>query len=183
MNAQLHAELLAVNFLSIENYFKEYRGAQTDSKPLFLQPQNIVRTFTFDFFGYSSLCPHCINGNDLTLYLNLIQKFRNRCDFVAFLTDCLLKTIFLAPCCHNMCGLFFVSFVSAHGFSVNANDLLYKHGNKNAANTAAAPCQRQPKSPSSRKINITLREQRLKAMPPCGILSARGADSHATHKA
>ena len=65
---------------------------------IFLQAQNIIRTFTFYFFGYSGLCPHCINGDDLTFYLNLIQKFRNRCDFVAFLTNCLLpqrNTIFL----------------------------------------------------------------------------------------
>ena len=36
MNTSSHAELLLVNFLSIENYFKEHSGAQTDSKPFFL---------------------------------------------------------------------------------------------------------------------------------------------------
>ena len=39
MNAPPHAELLLVNFLSIENYFKEHSGAQADSKLLFLHRQ------------------------------------------------------------------------------------------------------------------------------------------------
>ena len=39
MNAHPLAELLAVNFLSTENHFKEHRGTQTDCKP-FLDMNN-----------------------------------------------------------------------------------------------------------------------------------------------
>ena len=36
MNAPPRTVLLVLHFLSIENYFKEHSGAQTDSKPFFL---------------------------------------------------------------------------------------------------------------------------------------------------
>ena len=94
---------------------------------IFLQCQNIIRSFLPDFSCARCLRSHCINRNDLTLYLDFFQQLWNRCYFIAFFFDCFLsqtKSIFLTPCRNNVTCFFFSTFIRTHRFSIYADDLL-----------------------------------------------------------
>ena len=86
------------DFLESEGYIRLKADACTSSKELyevykmwvffyifvhcvliFLQCQNIIRSFLPDFSCDRCLRSHCINRNDLTLYLDFFQQLWNRC--------------------------------------------------------------------------------------------------------
>ena len=90
-----------------------------------LQCKNIICPFFLYFFRYCSLCSHCINRYGLAFYLDLIQQFWNRYDFIAFFFNSFLsktKTILFTPRGYNVSCLSSSPFIGTHGFSINTDD-------------------------------------------------------------